>query len=166
MTAAMHTTILPDVTDWLTVQEASEETGYHPEWLRKLIRKYQDATNAPFEFVKKGGIWLIEPNSLKAYAEDMKKRGKGKTTAVPDGERHEEQLAPVAEETTPSLETAPPAEPSRSLEEPTQTEEPIAQPATLSSVFTLKARIAALGHDQGSVEDADDGPDADAKGPS
>ena len=59
-------------------KEASEETGYHSEWLRKLIRKYSEAINPPFEFVKKGGIWLIEPGSLREYAESMQKRGKGK----------------------------------------------------------------------------------------
>lgn len=66
------------VTDWLTIKEASAESGYHEEWLRELLRKYHGATNAPLEFVKKGGIWLIEPNSLREYVEDMRKRGTGK----------------------------------------------------------------------------------------
>lgn len=69
---------MPDVTDWLTIQEASEKSGYHPEWLRELLRKYEDADNTPFDFVKKGRFWLIEPNSLMAYVEQMKKMGKGK----------------------------------------------------------------------------------------
>jgi hypothetical protein len=70
-----------DVTDWLSVTEASEQSGYDAEWLRKIIRKYIKLGPdyiPPFSFVKKGQMFLIEPNSFSAYCKEMKEKGTGK----------------------------------------------------------------------------------------
>jgi len=80
----------------------------------------------------------------------FKKRQKGEKPASAEKERYEENPARRAEEAAPKPEPAPPLEPARHLEEPVQEDEPIVQPdASLSSVSTLKARMAALGRDQG-----------------
>lgn len=52
---------LPSWQSW-TVQEASVQTGYKPEYIRRLIRKRE------IEAVKVGHTWLIMAASMKAYA--------------------------------------------------------------------------------------------------
>jgi excisionase family DNA binding protein len=51
---------LPEWTSW-TVQEASHETGYNAEYIRRLIR------NSDIEAVKVGNVWLIKVESLVNY---------------------------------------------------------------------------------------------------
>jgi hypothetical protein len=96
----------------------------------------------------------------------LKKRKTGQKPARADKKRHEQKPVSKAEEPASKPEPAPPAEPVRHLEEPVQGEEPIVQPKPLSSVSTLKARMTALGRDQGIVEDADEEPDTGNKGSS
>jgi hypothetical protein len=97
----------------------------------------------------------------------LKKRKKGEKPARAEKKRHEEKPVRRAEEPAPKQpEPAPPVEPARHLEEPVQGEEPAVPPASLSSVSTLKARMAALGRDQSIVQDTDKGPDADNAGSS
>ena len=50
----------------LTVREASEKTGYNPEYLRRLIRQSE------IEAELVGMMYLIDPASLGAYVERMK----------------------------------------------------------------------------------------------
>jgi hypothetical protein len=58
--------------------------------------------------------------------------------------------------------TAPPVEPAQPLEEPIQVDEPVGtSPSSLSSVSTLKTRIAALGGDQRIAQEGDEGPDTE-----
>jgi excisionase family DNA binding protein len=52
-----------------SIAEAAEKTGYHPEYLRELIR------NEKIEAVKIGQMWLIKVESLEAYIEEMKRSG-------------------------------------------------------------------------------------------
>lgn len=49
--------------DWITTTEAAKLTGYHPEYLRELIR--QGKINGR----KFGTIWQVDKRSLVAYVE-------------------------------------------------------------------------------------------------
>jgi excisionase family DNA binding protein len=46
---------------WLTVREASDESGYAEEYIRKLLR------DGEISAVKKGSSWLINKQSLLGY---------------------------------------------------------------------------------------------------
>jgi excisionase family DNA binding protein len=46
---------------WLTVREASDESGYAEEYLRKLVR------DGEISAIKKGSSWLINKQSLLGY---------------------------------------------------------------------------------------------------
>ena len=52
----------------LTVREASEETGYNPEYLRRLIRQRK------IEAELIGQVYFIKPDSLRFYVEKMVRR--------------------------------------------------------------------------------------------
>jgi len=58
-----------DMPDWISVEEAAEISGYHPNYIRKLIR------NGQIEADKKGPMWWIDKVSLKAYVDKMKELG-------------------------------------------------------------------------------------------
>jgi len=53
--------IMPINDNWLTVQEAAKESGYHPERIRELIR--EDKIKAR----KISILWLVDRKSLLAY---------------------------------------------------------------------------------------------------
>ena len=53
---------MPTWTGW-TVQEAADNTGYHPEYLRRLIRA------GKIEAEKFGGMYIIRADSLQQYIE-------------------------------------------------------------------------------------------------
>lgn len=53
--------------DWLTTQEAAELSGYHPEYLRDLIRIGAIAAT------KKGNSWWVDRKSLVAYIKEAEK---------------------------------------------------------------------------------------------
>lgn len=54
---------------WMTVAEAAEWSGYHPHYLRELIRR--DKIDA----VKKGGSWWVSRQSVVAYLEMARSTG-------------------------------------------------------------------------------------------
>lgn len=54
------------VSDWIPTREAVEISGYHPEYLRFLIRT--GALNAR----KFGSVWQIERKSLLDYIKEAK----------------------------------------------------------------------------------------------
>ena len=56
----------------LTVKEASAQSGYHPEHILRLIR--QDKIKA--ELI--GLVYFIDPESLRAYVEEMKSANDGR----------------------------------------------------------------------------------------
>lgn len=62
---------MPD--KWLTVAEAAELSGYHPDYLRRIIRA-GDVKGQKF-----GPVWQVDRGSLRAYlkraAELGEKRG-------------------------------------------------------------------------------------------
>jgi excisionase family DNA binding protein len=51
---------MPPWPSW-TIREATEQTGYHPEYLRRLIG------NGSINAEKVGTVWLIEIRSLNEY---------------------------------------------------------------------------------------------------
>ena len=57
------------VTDWLTVREAAKESGYNFQHIRRLCRAKR------LKCVLKGGIYLIDPESLGDYVDLMKRLG-------------------------------------------------------------------------------------------
>ena len=58
-----HTGIL--IKEHLSVQAASEATGYNIQYLRRLLR------SGPLEGIKIGQIWLIEMQSLETYLQQV-----------------------------------------------------------------------------------------------
>lgn len=65
------------MTDWITTTEAAELSGYHPVYLRELIRKGEIAA------LKKGNAWWVDHKALLLYlkaatkSEDRRKGPKG-----------------------------------------------------------------------------------------
>lgn len=65
------------MTDWITTTEAAEMSGYHPVYLRELIRKGEIAA------LKKGNAWWVDRKALLFYlkaaakSEDRRKGPKG-----------------------------------------------------------------------------------------
>jgi excisionase family DNA binding protein len=53
--------------EWLTVQEASELSGYHPEYVRQLVR--EGKVNAK----KFSIVWMVDRDSLLTYVKDQEK---------------------------------------------------------------------------------------------
>jgi excisionase family DNA binding protein len=55
------------VPEWkaLSVREAAERTGYHPEYLRRLIRR------GKIEAERFGSMYLIRADSLERYVQEM-----------------------------------------------------------------------------------------------
>lgn len=82
LTASTQVAIIHDMTDWLSVIEASEQSGYNAEYIRQLLRKNRQLIEAGFvplfEAVKKAGVWLIEPGSFGKYCQTMKALGSGR----------------------------------------------------------------------------------------
>ena len=72
LTTQVESGILPDVTNWLSVTEAAKESGYSAFYVRKLCRL------GTLEAVKKGQMYLINPESLRAYVRKMKSLGTAK----------------------------------------------------------------------------------------
>lgn len=59
-------------TDWITVKEAAELTGYAGAHLRLLIKRGR------LRGVKRGGAWFLCNKEVVAYAEEMKQLGSAK----------------------------------------------------------------------------------------
>lgn len=56
--------------EWITTPEAAEQSGYHPEYIRKLMRE------GKIEGRKFGIVWQVNRQSLIAYLESMEEIGK------------------------------------------------------------------------------------------
>lgn len=50
-----------DMPDWITVDEAAEASGYHPEYVRRLARQGRIGAE------KKGRDWWIDRDKFRAY---------------------------------------------------------------------------------------------------
>ena len=55
------------MTQWLTVQEAAELSGYHPDYVRQLVRSKK--VNAK----KFSIVWMVDRSSLLKYIRDQEK---------------------------------------------------------------------------------------------
>lgn len=58
---------MPDWPSW-SIREASQRTGYHPEYLRQLIDQ------GKIEAEKVGHMWLIKIDSLKSYIKEAEEK--------------------------------------------------------------------------------------------
>lgn len=58
--------------DWITVQDAAKLSGYHPEYIRRLIR--DNAIKAQ----KVSVIWFIDRESLQNYIDKAKNSEDGR----------------------------------------------------------------------------------------
>ena len=55
--------------DWISVTECSEQTGYHPDHLRRLLR------SGKIKAVHKGNMWWVDRDSLRDYVVEMESLG-------------------------------------------------------------------------------------------
>jgi excisionase family DNA binding protein len=60
---------MPNETDWLTITEAVELVGYHPETIRELARDGKIVAR------KVSIVWQISRRSLLTYIEKIEKLG-------------------------------------------------------------------------------------------
>lgn len=54
--------------EWLSVSQAAEMSGYHPEYIRRLIRRGE------LEARKFSIVWQVRRESLQAYIQDAQKK--------------------------------------------------------------------------------------------
>ncbi|MDW8069093.1 MAG: helix-turn-helix domain-containing protein [Anaerolineae bacterium] len=59
-------------TEWITTKEAAELTGYHPVHIRRLVKE------GIVKGFRRGRDWWVARESVKAYAEEMKRLGTAK----------------------------------------------------------------------------------------
>lgn len=57
------------MTEWVSVREAVELSGYHPEYLRHLVRTGRIAGE------RKGPMYWIDRDSLQAYLDEVRALG-------------------------------------------------------------------------------------------
>ncbi len=55
--------------EWISVKEAAEISGYHPDYVRRLVRQ------GKLEAERKGPMYWIDRASLEAYLEEMRRLG-------------------------------------------------------------------------------------------
>jgi excisionase family DNA binding protein len=72
--------VIIDGVEYVSVDEASEKTGYAPAYIRRLLR--QGKINA----AKKGTMWWVELESLEAYKREMDLLGNEKYSPWRDRE--------------------------------------------------------------------------------
>ncbi len=64
--------IIIDGMEYVSVDEAAKETGYAPAYIRRLLRHNK------IKAEKKGTMWWIDLESLKAYKQEMDELGTDK----------------------------------------------------------------------------------------
>ena len=55
--------------DWITTNEAAEISGYHQDYVRKLLQ------SGKIDGKKFGVVWQVRRESLEAYLSEIEKRG-------------------------------------------------------------------------------------------
>ena len=66
--------------EWLTIEESSEHTGFHPEYIRELARKGKIGAE------KRGGRdWWIDRDKLEEFMRNRPLRGRPSTGEDVDG---------------------------------------------------------------------------------
>jgi excisionase family DNA binding protein len=63
--------------EWLTVNEAAEISGYHPEYIRRLIRDHE------IEARKFSIVWQVKRGSLNSYIENAQSKDDKRYTPKP-----------------------------------------------------------------------------------
>ncbi len=66
--------------EWITVDEAADLSGYHPEYIRFLARKGKIGAE------KKGRDWWISPERFRAYLARVEALGAKKHAGIPQDE--------------------------------------------------------------------------------
>jgi len=56
--------IMPDLTDYMTTQEAAEKLGYHVDHVRRMLRE------GDLKGQKVGNMWFVFEPSVKEYIEN------------------------------------------------------------------------------------------------
>jgi hypothetical protein len=68
--------------DWLTTYEASQVSGYNPDYIRQLIRSYK------VQGRKWGQSWQVSRKSLEEYVKNTRQRGERRgAKPKPDSKR-------------------------------------------------------------------------------
>ena len=49
--------------EWISVREAAEHSQYHPNYIRRLVRR------GKIQAKKEGAMWWIDRDSVRAYVE-------------------------------------------------------------------------------------------------
>jgi excisionase family DNA binding protein len=81
------------MSDWISVEEAAELSGYSEEQLRRLIREKQVTAD------KKGGRWWVDQKSLLSYLKaskqspDKRRGPKSRNSEAKDSSAHETRLS-------------------------------------------------------------------------
>lgn len=57
------------MTDWITITEAAQMSGYNPDYLRRVLRQGKVSAE------KKGTMWWIDKSSLEAYLQQAASLG-------------------------------------------------------------------------------------------
>lgn len=63
--------------EWITVDEAAEQSGYHPEYVRRLARQGRIGAQ------KKGRDWWIDRDKFRAYLAIVAALGDKKHAGIP-----------------------------------------------------------------------------------
>ena len=61
-----------DLPEWITIEEAAQQSGYHPEYVRRLARQRRIGAE------KKGRDWWVDRDAFRAYLDLMKDLGSRK----------------------------------------------------------------------------------------
>lgn len=65
-----------DMPEWITVDEAAEASGYHPEYIRRLARKGRIGAE------KKGRDWWIDRDKFRSYLAAVESLGTKKHAGI------------------------------------------------------------------------------------
>lgn len=68
----IHDHLIIDTMEYVSVEEAAEITGYSEQYIRRLLRKGR------IKAAKKGYMWWVDLDSLKAYKQQMDALGSEK----------------------------------------------------------------------------------------
>ena len=66
----IQNTTMPDLTQYMTTEDAAKKLGYHLESVRRMLRDKE------LEGMKWGGVWLVSIESVEAYLEQNKELSK------------------------------------------------------------------------------------------
>lgn len=67
-----------ELPEWITVDEAAEQSGYHPEYVRRLARQGRIGAE------KKGRDWWIDRDKFRAYLTIVTTLGDKKHAGIPN----------------------------------------------------------------------------------